>query len=181
MPGTQTRKSACILCYVNCGIEVEIEDGLMKRVRGDKDNPKSLGYICQKAGRLPFYANDRALRLTSPLRRNAAGGVDEISWDVAISEIAAKLNHIRETGASQSFGYYGGGGQGSVIAPAGKTGNYRRRTCDVDRSAWDYWRRRPWRARPFRCAPSRRPCGACSRAESRRCFPARAASASRPG
>ena len=71
MPETITRKSACILCYINCGIEVEIEDGKMKRVKGDKDNPKSLGYICQKAGRLPFYANDRALRLTSPLRRNA--------------------------------------------------------------------------------------------------------------
>lgn len=32
MSGIQTRKSACILCYVNCGIEVEIEDGLMKLV-----------------------------------------------------------------------------------------------------------------------------------------------------
>lgn len=115
MPGVETRKSACILCYVNCGIEVEIEDGLMKRVRGDKDNPKSLGYVCQKAGRLPFYANDRALRLTKPLRRNAAGGFDEIAWDVAISEIAEKLNHIRATTGRQSFGYYGGGGQGSVM------------------------------------------------------------------
>ncbi|MBU7579271.1 MAG: hypothetical protein KAF27_02200 [Porphyrobacter sp.] len=45
-------KSACILCYINCGIEVEVEDGLMKRVRGDKANPKSLGYICQKAGQI---------------------------------------------------------------------------------------------------------------------------------
>lgn len=115
MAETITRKSACILCYVNCGIEVEIEDGKMKRVKGDKDNPKSLGYICQKAGRLPFYANDRALRLTSPLRRNATGGFDEISWDVAITEIAAKLNAIRETGGKQAFGYYGGGGQGSVM------------------------------------------------------------------
>src|SRR5687767_3475321 len=103
MPGTVTRKSACILCYVNCGIDVEIEDGKMKRVRGDKDNPKSLGYICQKAGRLPFYANDRALRLTSPLRRNAAGDFEEIAWDVAIAEIAAKLNAIRETGGRQAF------------------------------------------------------------------------------
>ena len=115
MSETMTRKSACILCYVNCGIEVEIEDGLMKRVKGDKDNPKSLGYICQKAGRLPFYANDRVLRLTSPLRRNKAGGFDEISWDIAIAEIAAKLNAVRETGGAQAFGYYGGGGQGSVM------------------------------------------------------------------
>ena len=115
MPEVETRKSACILCYVNCGIEVEIEDGLMKRVKGDKDNPKSLGYICQKAGRLSFYANDRALRLTKPLRRNAADGFDEIDWDVAIAEIAEKLNHLRATGGGHGFGYYGGGGQGSVM------------------------------------------------------------------
>ena len=115
MSDTVIRKSACILCYVNCGIDVEVEGGLMKRVRGDKDNPKSLGYICQKAGRLPFYANDRALRLTSPLRRTKAGAFEEISWDVAIAEIAEKLNRVRATGGAQAFGYYGGGGQGSVM------------------------------------------------------------------
>lgn len=115
MTAAVIKKSACILCYVNCGIDVEIEDGRMKRVTGDKDNPKSLGYICHKAGRLPYYANDRALRLTRPLRRNANGGFDEIEWDVAISEIAAKLNTLRETASPQSLGYYGGGGQGSVM------------------------------------------------------------------
>ncbi|WP_421836742.1 hypothetical protein [Novosphingobium sp.] len=40
MPATVTRRSACVLCYVHCGNEVEIEGGLMKRVCGDKDNPK---------------------------------------------------------------------------------------------------------------------------------------------
>jgi anaerobic selenocysteine-containing dehydrogenase len=115
MSETTLHKSACILCYVNCGIEVEVEDGLMKRVRGDKANPKSLGYICQKAGRLPFYANDRKLRLTSPLKRNASGGFDEIGWDQAIAEIADKLNAIRAEHGTQAFGYYGGGGQGSVM------------------------------------------------------------------
>ena len=115
MPGAVTRKSACILCYINCGIEVEVEGGLMKRVKGDKDNPKSLGYICQKAGRLPYYANDRALRLTKPLRRNAAGGFDEITWDLAILEIADKLSQLRKTSGGHGFGYYGGGGQGSVM------------------------------------------------------------------
>ena len=43
------------------------------------------------------------------------GGFDEISWDVAIAEIAAKLNALRSEGHDQSFGYYGGGGQGSVM------------------------------------------------------------------
>ena len=145
MSEVETRKSACILCYVNCGIEVEIEGGLMKRVKGDKDNPKSLGYICQKAGRLPFYANDRALRLTKPLRRNAAGGFDEISWDVAIAEIAQKLNDLRATGDVYGFGYYGGGGQGSVMggvygqALRGIMGNAPYFSAVSQEKTGDYW------------------------------------------
>lgn len=145
MTETAIRKSACILCYVNCGIDVEIEAGRMKRVTGDKENPRSLGYICQKAGRLPFYANDRALRLTSPLRRNAQGEFEAISWDVAITEIAAKLNAIRETSGKQSFGYYGGGGQGSVMggvfgmALRGIMGNGPNFSALSQEKSGDYW------------------------------------------
>ncbi len=122
----------------------------MKRVRGDKDNPKSLGYICQKAGRLPFYANDRALRLTSPLRRNAAGGFDEITWDVAIAEIAGKLNVVRETCGAQTLGYYGGGGHGSVMGgvPPTLTASHHADTI------WFSWRetRRAWKRWRQSCA-----------------------------
>jgi hypothetical protein len=44
------------------------------------------------------------LQVEVEVRRNAAGGFDEISWDTAITEIAAKLNTLRETGSDQSFG-----------------------------------------------------------------------------
>lgn len=115
MDATATHKTACILCYVNCGIEVETVGREITRVRGDRDNPKSRGYICQKAGRVPFYNNNLGHRITSPLRRRPDGGFDEIDWHTAIAEIAAKLNAIRAEHGGYAFGVYGGGGQGNTL------------------------------------------------------------------
>ena len=43
MPAGEWRKTACNLCYINCGIEVLVDDGRIAKVRGDRDNPKSQG------------------------------------------------------------------------------------------------------------------------------------------
>ena len=87
-------KSACNLCYINCGVELGVEgqgsDARIIKVRGDRDNPRSEGYLCSKAQFIPSYVHHRD-RLTTPLRRRADGGFDSISWDTAINEIAAKL------------------------------------------------------------------------------------------
>ena len=109
-------KTACILCYVNCGIEVETAGREITGVRGDRDNPKSRGYICQKAGRIPFYHNNLGHRITTPLRRRADGGFDPIDWDTAITEIAAKLNAIRAAHGGDAFAVFGGGGQGNTMS-----------------------------------------------------------------
>ena len=68
MPSQQWQKTACNICYINCGVEVLVDQGRITKVRGDRENPKSQGYLCNKAARIPFYAHHRD-RLTSPLRR----------------------------------------------------------------------------------------------------------------
>ncbi|WP_245285471.1 molybdopterin-dependent oxidoreductase [Bradyrhizobium japonicum] len=105
-------KTACNLCYINCGIEVLVNDGRLEKVRGDRSSPKSQGYLCNKASRIPYYAHHRD-RLTSPLRRRADGGFDEIGWDVAIAEIAARLRDVVDQYGGKSIALYGGGGQGN--------------------------------------------------------------------
>lgn len=109
--------TACILCSVNCGLEVQMENGRFVKIRGDKAHPVSRGYQCQKASRLDFYQNGPS-RLTRPLRRRADGTFEEISWDVAIDEVAAKLKHLRDTYGGHSMAYYGGGGQGNHLGGA---------------------------------------------------------------
>ncbi len=109
--------TACILCYVNCGLEVQTEGRTITRVRGDKAHPSTQGYLCHKAQRVNFYQN-HADRLTTPLRRRADGSFEPISWETAFSEIAQKLNHIRTTYGSNGFAFYGGGGQGNHLGGA---------------------------------------------------------------
>ena len=113
------KSTACILCALNCGVKVQLnEDGTeIARTKGDEDHPASQGYLCNKASRLNFYQN-RADRLLSPMKRNAEGGYDEIDWDTAISEIAAKLGAIRDEHGGDKIFYYGGGGQGNHLPGA---------------------------------------------------------------
>ncbi|MBL0215350.1 MAG: molybdopterin-dependent oxidoreductase [Myxococcales bacterium] len=110
-------KTACILCSQNCGIEVELEGRHLAKIRGDKAHPASQGYACEKAQRLDYYQNASG-RLTSPLRRRADGTFEEIDWDTAIREIAAKLAHVRDTHGGDTIFYYGGGGQGNHLGGA---------------------------------------------------------------
>ena len=121
MSQAQWHKTACNLCYVNCGIEVAVEDGRIAKVRGDKSNPKSQGYLCNKAARIPYYAHHRD-RLTSPLRRRADGSFEAIPWETAIAEIAERVRQIHAAHGGQSFALYGGGGQGNHAGGAYVTG-----------------------------------------------------------
>ena len=121
-------ETACILCSQNCGIIVEQdEQGNFGKIIGDKDHPISEGYLCQKATRLNYYQHQA--RLTHPLRKNEDGSFEEISWEVAIQEIADKLVHIRDSHGGKSIAYVGGGGQGNHLG--GVYGSAIRTACDT--------------------------------------------------
>jgi len=108
--------TACVLCACNCGIEVQVADGNLTRVKGDKAHPGSKGYACEKAQRLAYYQGNP--RITAPLRRRADGGYDEVDWDTAIAEVAARLARVRDDHGGASIFYYGGGGQGNHLGGA---------------------------------------------------------------
>src|SRR5688572_17216062 len=115
------KQTACILCECNCGIEVRLggDDGRrFERIRGDKAHPASKGYTCEKALRLDHYQNGRSERILSPVRRRADGTFEEIDWDTAIGEVAARLGDVRDAHGGSSILYYGGGGQGNHLGGA---------------------------------------------------------------
>jgi anaerobic selenocysteine-containing dehydrogenase len=116
------KQTACILCSINCGIEVEVEGRRLSRIRGDRAHPGSQGYTCEKALRLDHYQNARD-RLTTPLRRRADGTFEPIDWDTAIREVAEKLGAVKRAHGGESIFYYGGGGQGNHLG-----GGYARAT-----------------------------------------------------
>lgn len=116
-PEKQWHKSVCILCSCNCGVEVRLDGREFTRVRGNKDHVASKGYTCEKALRLNHYQNATS-RITSPMRRRADGGYDEIDWDTAISEIAEGFAKVRDEHGGDKIFYYGGGGQGNHLMGA---------------------------------------------------------------
>ncbi|MCA9705579.1 MAG: molybdopterin-dependent oxidoreductase [Myxococcales bacterium] len=124
---TEWKRTACILCECNCGLQVQVggADGRrLLRVRGDKDHPISRGYACEKAHRLDYYQNGRD-RLTTPLRRRADGTFEAIDWDTAIAEVAQRLAAVRDAHGGETIFYYGGGGQGNHLPGAYATATRR--------------------------------------------------------
>ncbi len=103
-------KTGCVLCAQNCGLEVEVENNRIVRVKGDKSNVKSEGYLCRKGMNIANHQHN-ADRLKYPLKR-VGDSFERISWEQAIDEIGAKLREIVDKYGPRSFAYMGGGGQG---------------------------------------------------------------------
>ena len=119
-PAVDMKSTACNLCFVNCGVKVQMggEDNReIVKVMGDKAHPASEGYICNKATRINHYQNNPN-RLTSPMRRRDDGSYEAIGWDTAIAEISEKLTHIKNTYGGERITFYGGGGQGNHLCGA---------------------------------------------------------------
>jgi anaerobic selenocysteine-containing dehydrogenase len=109
-------KTSCVLCAQNCGLEVQVGNNKILKVRPDKDNPRSKGYTCRKGLKLAYHQH-HAQRLSHPLKR-VGDTFEQISWDQAIAEIAEKLSAIVKTHGPKSFAYMGGGGQGGHFEAA---------------------------------------------------------------
>lgn len=124
---TEWKRTACILCECNCGLEVQLGgdgDRHLVKLRGDKAHPSSRGYACEKPHRLDHYQHGTD-RLTSPLRRRPDGTFEELDWDTAIREVAARLAAVRDAHGGDAIFYYGGGGQGNHLPGAYATATRR--------------------------------------------------------
>ena len=100
--GTQYVKSTCVHCVNFCGIEVKLENGVIRNVYPDK--PRAPYYnvgICPK-GVASGFNTYNPYRIKTPLKRtNPDKGLDqdpkwvEISWEEAFDTIAGKLKKIK--------------------------------------------------------------------------------------
>jgi len=116
------RKTSCALCGINCGLEVQVENNRIARVRPDKDNPRSEGYICRKGMNVAHYQHN-ADRLTHPLKR-VGRDFQKISWEQAVQEIAGKLKEILERHGPRSLAWVvSGQGCHFGLSYAGRFGN----------------------------------------------------------
>lgn len=87
-----------------CGLEIEVEQDRIVRIRGDGADPFSRGHICPKAPALAELHEDPD-RLRRPVRRTRHGW-SEISWDEALDEAAAGLHDVQERHGKDAVATY---------------------------------------------------------------------------
>ena len=117
-PHEETLTTTCPRdCYDSCGIIVLKRGGSVTAVRGDPDHPVSRGALCGKCSTAYNREwRDPSRRLTQPLKRvrpkACADGTtaphddanfEPVSWERAITEIAARLGAIAGSHGSRSI------------------------------------------------------------------------------
>jgi anaerobic selenocysteine-containing dehydrogenase len=107
------KKTACVLCGNGCGLEVQVENNRIIKVRPDKDSPISEGYVCRKGTSIAFHQHN-ADRVLYPLKK-LGDKFERISWDQAISEIAQKLQDILQRHGPRSLASLVGGGEFNAL------------------------------------------------------------------
>ena len=100
----------CPLCEATCGLEVTVEgdasDGKVVRIRGDRDDVFSHGFICPKGSTLKQLHEDPD-RLSLPMVKRDGRHV-EVSWDEAFAEIEQLMLPVTEEYGRESVAIYQG-------------------------------------------------------------------------
>ncbi|MFI5301818.1 MAG: molybdopterin-dependent oxidoreductase [Polyangiales bacterium] len=107
MSGTRTHFRTCTLCEAMCGVAIDVENGAVKSVRGDVDDPFSRGHICPKAVGLKDVHEDPD-RLQRPRRRTRGGAWQDVSWDSAFDEVADRLRDVQRAHGKNAVAVYQG-------------------------------------------------------------------------
>ena len=102
--GARELTTICGFCGVGCGLSVKVEDGVITKVAGDKENPSSKGEACIKGreGWRHLYSDSR---LTHPLIRKD-GELVRASWEEALDLVASRLIEIKEEQGFNAFGLF---------------------------------------------------------------------------
>lgn len=103
---TQLTYRTCPLCEAACGLEVQHDGGQVVRIRGDREDVFSRGYICPKGSTLKQLHEDPD-RLRAPLVK-CQGTHTEVTWREAFEEIERRLLPIiRDYGPDAVATYLG--------------------------------------------------------------------------
>ena len=100
----RTAYRTCPLCEATCGLELTVEDGRATKVRGDRRDVFSHGFLCPKGVAITELHDDPD-RLRHPLVRRGDRLV-ECTWDEAFAEVDRLLAPILEEHGRDACGIY---------------------------------------------------------------------------
>ena len=89
--------TVCRECPAGCGMLVRTREGRAVKVEGNPDHPVNQGALCVRgqASLQGLYDPDR---IRQPLRKNADGEFDPITWDEGLSLLTEKLKQLPPPG-----------------------------------------------------------------------------------
>src|SRR5687767_12630510 len=96
----------CPLCEAGCGLEISLRDDEVVRIRGDRDDVFSHGYICPKGSTLKQLHEDPD-RLRRPLVKRD-GAFVEVTWEEAFAEVERRLLPVLEAHGRDACAVYVG-------------------------------------------------------------------------
>ncbi|HEX6567905.1 MAG TPA: molybdopterin oxidoreductase family protein [Acidimicrobiales bacterium] len=107
---TRTAFRTCPLCEAGCGLEIGLAgsngDEAVTRIRGDRDDVFSHGFICPKGSTLKQLQDDPDWLRRPLVRRD--GRLVEVGWDEAFAEVERRLAPIVERGGRDAVAVYVG-------------------------------------------------------------------------
>ncbi|MDP2718648.1 MAG: molybdopterin-dependent oxidoreductase, partial [Dehalococcoidia bacterium] len=111
--GVEIKKAVCPWCKAECGVLVKVKDGHLLSVEEDPDWPRKVypptkGCARLRAAKEWFYHPDKVKYPLKRVGEKGGGKWEEISWDQALDEIAAKLKEIKENFGAEAVSYTSG-------------------------------------------------------------------------
>ncbi len=94
----------CPLCEATCGLEITVEGDRVKRIRGDRDDVFSHGFICPKGSTLKQLHEDPDW-LRAPVVKDGDGW-REVRWDEAFTAVETGLGRVWEAHGRNAVALY---------------------------------------------------------------------------
>src|SRR6201984_1053128 len=93
----EVKYTTCYMCACRCGIKVNLKDGAIRYIEGNRRHPVNRGVLCAK-GAAGVMRHSPPARLRKPLMRTGprgSGQFREVEWNEALDTATQWLGAIR--------------------------------------------------------------------------------------
>src|SRR5688500_10293728 len=104
--GTTTAYRVCPLCEAGCGLAITLDGDRVRRIRGDRDDGFSKGFICPKGSTLKQVHEDPDWLRQPMVQRD--GRFVPVSWDEAFAEVDRLLTPVLAEHGRDAVAIYAG-------------------------------------------------------------------------
>ncbi len=103
VPGTESwQPSTCCECPAHCGLLTRIRENRPVKLEGNPQHPVNRGGLCLR-GQASLWRLYHPQRLQTPLKRQADGRLQAITWAQALTEITEALQLSRQQGRKNTW------------------------------------------------------------------------------